>query len=218
VRLTTARLYLRPFTLADFDALRELDGDPAILHYRSRPEITPADTRAWLVQAEADAAHPDTSANPRRQYAFAATPRPNHLAAPSPLAAAHAPVLTRAHAIILVQLGLTRALTLAGEVSRTEAYLWYSTNRRHWGQGYAAEAARAVLKFGFEQVGLQRIFAECHPDNLASRRVMDKLGLRPEPHPPEEDARYPERAGYYRAALQASEWAALYLASIRAMR
>jgi RimJ/RimL family protein N-acetyltransferase len=108
-----------------------------------------------------------------------------------------------------VQLGLTRALQLSGAVASEEAYLWYSTHRAYWGQGYAAEAAGALLEFGFEQIGLTRIFAECHPENRASRRVMDKLGLRPEAHRPEEDERYPERSGFYRAALNAREWSAL---------
>jgi RimJ/RimL family protein N-acetyltransferase len=187
MRLTTPRLILRPFTLDDFDALRAIDGDPEILRYRSRRVIQPGDTRAWLRQAEIDALHPDTPDNPRRQYAFAA-------------------VLPYDATQVIVQLGLTRALTLAGEVALDEAYLWYSTLRAQWGHGYAAEVARALLAFGFEQVGLGRIFAECHPENVASRRVMDKLGLRPEAHRPEEDERYPERIGFYRAALNAGEW------------
>jgi len=53
------------------------------------------------------------------------------------------------------------------------------------------------------------VFAECHPDNLASLRVMHKIGLRPEAHTPAEDARYPERLGFHRCALTAAEWAAV---------
>jgi ribosomal-protein-alanine N-acetyltransferase len=47
----------------------------------------------------------------------------------------------------------------------------------HWGCGLATEAARAFLRDGFERVGLQRIVAVAHPDNRASRRVMEKLGM-----------------------------------------
>jgi len=53
-------------------------------------------------------------------------------------------------------------------------------NRSYWGQGYATEAAAELVRYGFEQAGLRRIFAECHPDNLASARVLEKIGLLPE--------------------------------------
>ena len=48
----------------------------------------------------------------------------------------------------------------------------------NWGKGYATEAARASLRFGFEQAHLDHIIALVHPDNLASRRVIEKCGMR----------------------------------------
>jgi RimJ/RimL family protein N-acetyltransferase len=50
--------------------------------------------------------------------------------------------------------------------------------RSHWGRGLATEAARAVLRDGFERAGLDRIVAVAQPGNGASRRVMEKLGMR----------------------------------------
>jgi RimJ/RimL family protein N-acetyltransferase len=50
--------------------------------------------------------------------------------------------------------------------------------REHWGHGYATEAARELLRFAFTGVGLDRIVSVRHVDNLRSKRVMDKLGLR----------------------------------------
>ncbi len=47
----------------------------------------------------------------------------------------------------------------------------------HWGQGLASEAAAASLDYGFGPAGLQQIFAITLPDNLASRGVMEKLGM-----------------------------------------
>lgn len=47
----------------------------------------------------------------------------------------------------------------------------------HWGQGYATEAAAAALAYGFDVLGLQEIVALTVPDNLRSRRVMEKLGM-----------------------------------------
>jgi RimJ/RimL family protein N-acetyltransferase len=50
--------------------------------------------------------------------------------------------------------------------------------REHWGHGYATEAARELLRFGFTGAGLDRIVSIRDIDNLRSGRVMDKLGLR----------------------------------------
>jgi len=50
--------------------------------------------------------------------------------------------------------------------------------RAHWGRGYATEAGRAALGFGFEALGLDRIVAVTHTENRASIRVMEKLGMR----------------------------------------
>jgi ribosomal-protein-alanine N-acetyltransferase len=46
-----------------------------------------------------------------------------------------------------------------------------------WGKGYATEAALASIRFGFEQFNLDHIIALVHPDNLASRRVIEKCGM-----------------------------------------
>jgi RimJ/RimL family protein N-acetyltransferase len=68
-----------------------------------------------------------------------------------------------------------------------EAHLGYILHPGFWGRGYMPEAARAVLKFGFEELGLHRIYAECHPRNTASARVMEKIGMRREGHFKEND-------------------------------
>jgi ribosomal-protein-alanine N-acetyltransferase len=54
--------------------------------------------------------------------------------------------------------------------------------RDHQGRGYATEAARAVLAYGFERLGLHRVIATCNPNNAPSVRVMEKLGMRREAH------------------------------------
>jgi RimJ/RimL family protein N-acetyltransferase len=61
-----------------------------------------------------------------------------------------------------------------------EADLGYILAREAWGQGYATEIASALLRVGFEQLGLQRIFAMCDINHLASVRVLEKAGLRRE--------------------------------------
>lgn len=47
----------------------------------------------------------------------------------------------------------------------------------YWGQGYASEAARGALQFGFEQLGLQEIVSFTAVDNLRSRNVMQRIGM-----------------------------------------
>jgi RimJ/RimL family protein N-acetyltransferase len=51
--------------------------------------------------------------------------------------------------------------------------------QEHWGRGYATEAAREVLAFGFGEVGLEEIISIADDRNQASLRVMAKLGMRP---------------------------------------
>jgi RimJ/RimL family protein N-acetyltransferase len=63
-----------------------------------------------------------------------------------------------------------------------EGWIGYIFNRDFWGQGYATETARALVAFGFEQLGLHRILATCDPENVASARVLEKAGMRREGH------------------------------------
>lgn len=50
----------------------------------------------------------------------------------------------------------------------------------HWGQGFATEAARAVVRHGFETLGLNRIYAHHMTRNLSSGRVLERIGMRRE--------------------------------------
>jgi RimJ/RimL family protein N-acetyltransferase len=58
----------------------------------------------------------------------------------------------------------------------------------HWGHGYATEAARAAVGFGFERQGLGALVSFTVPANMRSRRVMEKLGFT---HDPAEDFDHP---------------------------
>lgn len=51
----------------------------------------------------------------------------------------------------------------------------------HWGLGLAPEAARACLRFGFDELGLDEVISFTAVTNVKSRRVMDKIGLRRDP-------------------------------------
>jgi ribosomal-protein-alanine N-acetyltransferase len=56
--------------------------------------------------------------------------------------------------------------------------LGYTLSRAAWGRGYATEAARAVLRWAFAGLGLERVVAVADPAHAASLRVLDKLGMR----------------------------------------
>jgi [ribosomal protein S5]-alanine N-acetyltransferase len=83
------------------------------------------------------------------------------------------------------------AITLDGEVignvgvRRIEAGsrvadIGYELAPALWGQGYATEAAQAILHWGFEELDLHRVGAHCIADNAASARVLEKVGMQRE--------------------------------------
>ncbi len=56
----------------------------------------------------------------------------------------------------------------------------YVLRQSQWGQGYGTEVARLLVRMGFWVPGLHRVEATCDPANVASRRVLEKVGMRPE--------------------------------------
>lgn len=75
---------------------------------------------------------------------------------------------------------LIGAVGLILEIENDRAELGYWIGRDQWGRGYATEAARAVVAWGFGTLGLHRIHASHFPRNPASGRVLRKLGMRHE--------------------------------------
>jgi ribosomal-protein-alanine N-acetyltransferase len=69
--------------------------------------------------------------------------------------------------------GITLTLNPASKVGG----LGYSVAKEHWGQEIALEAARAVVDWGFQTLGLEKIFATADARNRRSQRVMEKLGM-----------------------------------------
>ena len=59
----------------------------------------------------------------------------------------------------------------------SNAEMGYWIGKPYWNQGYGTEAAGAVLKYAFEQLGLNRVFAAHYRRNLASGRIMEKIGM-----------------------------------------
>jgi len=77
-----------------------------------------------------------------------------------------------------------------------------------WGQGYATEATRALVAFGFEGLALHRIWATCDVDNHASARVLEKIGMQREGHLRQHVRRNGEWRDSYLYAVLEPEWRA----------
>ncbi|MEX0677794.1 MAG: GNAT family N-acetyltransferase [Pirellulales bacterium] len=86
---------------------------------------------------------------------------------------------TRAHA----ELAGFAALREIPQTSEVE--LFYGLAPEFWGKGLATEAARAVLEYGFDALGLPRIWARTDRPNAASMRVAERLGMKPADDPGE---------------------------------
>ncbi len=80
-----------------------------------------------------------------------------------------------------------RLASFGGQPHRTpEVGLFWALFPRHWGKGYATEAARAMVSYAFEELELARVVATTENDNLRSIAVMRRLGMTIERNPLDE--------------------------------
>ncbi len=85
----------------------------------------------------------------------------------------------------LINLAITRrsdgalvgAIGLVVQPQHQRAELGYWVGKPYWNQGYCTEAARALLGYGFERLGLNRVYSHHFARNPASGRVMQKIGM-----------------------------------------
>jgi RimJ/RimL family protein N-acetyltransferase len=150
--LRTERLELRPVTDEDVDR---------ILEYRNLPEVT-----RWLLRTEVD------PASFRAAWRYAAEDPDDHSVA----------VALDGVVIGTVSLEVVDGMGQPGMPSRTEARLGYVFDPAYGGQGYATEAVTAMVAYAFDRLAVRRITAECFADNLASVRILEKVGMRREQH------------------------------------
>jgi len=59
----------------------------------------------------------------------------------------------------------------------TNGEIGYTLHKEYWQQGFATEAAQAMLSLGFNTYGLHRIHATCRPGNIGSAKVLEKIGM-----------------------------------------
>ncbi len=148
--LTTPRLLLREFRESDWQAVLEYQRDPLYLRYNPWTHRTEADARNSVRMFIAWQAE-----QPRTKFQFA--------------------IILKEQARLIGNCGIR----MRG-LDAHEADIGYELDSRYWGQGYATEAARALLAFGFGELRLHRIWAYCIAENVASARVLQKIGMQRE--------------------------------------
>jgi RimJ/RimL family protein N-acetyltransferase len=82
-------------------------------------------------------------------------------------------------------------LEVTGEIE-----VGYSVIKPFWGRGIGTEAAKGWMEFGFNNFGLDRIVAVAVEENIASRRIMEKLGM----HYEKTESHYGEDCAFYSAS------------------
>jgi RimJ/RimL family protein N-acetyltransferase len=169
VYLETDRLVLRHLTAGDVDNIVELDSDPVVMRYLTGGRATPLEEVRdevlpfWLAYYERGEQVGFWAVEEKATGQFLGwfhfRPRPGGPSdGPSP----------------------TAADSQGGGPSDvgTGVELGYRLRRDAWGKGYATEGSLALIRKGFTELGVDRVFAETMAVNVGSRRVMEKAGLR----------------------------------------
>lgn len=146
--LATRRLRLRPYRSDDWEQIHRYAAIPEFSQYDVWGPNSEADTRKFVADCIAA-----VSRNPIQRYELAAE--------------------LKADGTVIGGCTLKRS---AGDP--TLAGLGYAINPDYQSQGYATEAATELIRFAFEELGLAVVYAECDTRNAASRRVMEKSGMR----------------------------------------
>ena len=146
--LTTDRLVLRDFVESDWPAVLAYQSDPQYLRFNSWTERTPDEVCAFVGRFIAQ-----QNEIPRLKYQPA--------------------IVLQATGQVIGNVGIRMRST-----GTHQADIGYELDPTQWGFGYASEAARAIVRFGFEELRLHRISAHCLAENIGSARVLEKLGMK----------------------------------------
>jgi len=148
MRIITDRLVLRDFTADDWADVLAYQRDPRYLRFYPWSDRTEAEVREF-VRMFVDQQREE----PRRRFQLAVTLPDSGL--------------------LVGNCGLRRK-----RENDWEADIGFELAPEHWGRGYATEAARAMVDFGFRGLGLHRVSSWCIAENTASARVLERTGLR----------------------------------------
>lgn len=148
MQLITERLILREFEEQDWRPILAYQSDPLYMRYTPWTRRTEEDVRRFIHMFMHW-----RDEQPRRKFQLA--------------------IVLRSNGKLIGNCGIR------GSSQRSwEAEIGYELDNHYWGQNYTTEAAKALLKFGFNELQLHRVWAYCIADNVASARVMEKAGMR----------------------------------------
>lgn len=145
----TERLGFSVLTDQYFGVVHAYASDPEVCRYMEWGPNTPDDTRNYL-----DRCNASIVAEPRVNYTFG---------------------FSREEDEQWRLIGVC-SITIA-DASNKQARIGYVLRRDAWRNGYATEAAKALLDFGFHRLGMHRIWAVCRPENTGSANVLRKIGM-----------------------------------------
>jgi ribosomal-protein-alanine N-acetyltransferase len=148
MELITDRLVLRDFRENDWPAVLAYQSDPRYLHYYEWTERTRQAVQEFVGMFLAQ-----QQAIPRIKFQLAVTLKSNHQ--------------------LIGNCGI--------RMDTPDAFMadiGYEIAPDFWGQGYATEAAREIMAYGFARLKVHRIWACCNAENLASECVLKKLGMK----------------------------------------
>lgn len=148
MRIITDRLVLREFAADDWADVLAYQRDPRYLRFYPWSERTEGDVRDFVRMFVEQQRE-----EPRRRFQLAITLPDSGL--------------------LVGTCGIRRK-----PESDWEADIGFELAPEHWGRGYATEAARAMVDFGFRELGLHRVSSWCIAENAASARVLERVGLR----------------------------------------
>lgn len=152
MKIETERLILRDFVKEDWRRVLEYQSDPLYLRYY---EWTKEDRTPEAVQEFVGWFMAHQEQEPRFKFQLAVTLKSNGL--------------------LIGNCGIRM-----DKANDLEADIGYELDPKHWGQGYATEAAHAMVDFGFHRFGVHRVWSWCVADNTGSTHVLEKLGMRQE--------------------------------------
>lgn len=145
----TARLFVRHLTPDDLDALDAICSDPELMQHMDDGKPLPRElSEKWI--------HKSIDNYQRYGYGNSA-------------------VIAKADQQFIGFCGLV--LTSHVSSQHSEAELIYALRKPYWGQGLATEVTAAMIEYGFGAHGIKRIIATIAPENTASVRVVEKLGM-----------------------------------------
>lgn len=148
--LETERLIMREFAASDWERVLAYQSDLLYLRYYDWFERSEQDVKAF-VQMFLDY----QKERPRTKYQLAVTLKSNSL--------------------LIGNCGVR-----VNDSLLREANIGYELDPLYWGQGLATEAARMIVQFGFQELGMHRIWAQTLVENKGSARVLTKLGMQQE--------------------------------------